>query len=49
MIVVGWQFIPFHTLLYQAAARNIPKVLYDAADVDGAGRWDSSGTSRCRS
>lgn len=39
VIVVGWQFIPFHTLLYQAAARNIPKVLYDAAYVDGAGRW----------
>lgn len=39
VIVVGWQFIPFHTLLYQAAARNIPKVLYDAATVDGAGRW----------
>jgi xylobiose transport system permease protein len=41
VIVVGWQFIPFHTLLYQAAARNIPKVLYDAATVDGAGRWYS--------
>ncbi|MFC4854589.1 carbohydrate ABC transporter permease [Actinophytocola glycyrrhizae] len=39
VIVVGWQFIPFHTLLYQAAARNVPKVLYDAATVDGAGRW----------
>ncbi|HEX6352040.1 sugar ABC transporter permease [Actinophytocola sp.] len=39
VIVVGWQFIPFHTLLYQAAARNIPNVLYDAATVDGAGRW----------
>jgi xylobiose transport system permease protein len=41
VVVVGWQFIPFHTLLYQAAARNIPKVLYDAATVDGAGRWDT--------
>jgi xylobiose transport system permease protein len=41
VIVVGWQFIPFHTLLYQAAARNIPKTLYDAATVDGAGRWYS--------
>jgi xylobiose transport system permease protein len=39
VIMVGWQFVPFHTLLYQAAARNIPKVLYDAATVDGAGRW----------
>jgi xylobiose transport system permease protein len=39
VIVVAWQFIPFHTLLYQAATRNIPQVLYDAATVDGAGRW----------
>lgn len=39
VFVTGWQFIPFHMLLYQAAARNIPKVLYDAATLDGAGRW----------
>lgn len=41
VFVVGWQFIPFHTLLYQAAARNIPKSLYDAATVDGANRWQT--------
>lgn len=40
VFVVGWQFIPFHTLLYQAAARNIPKALYDAATIDGANRWN---------
>src|SRR5262245_4499639 len=39
VFVVGWQFFPFLTLLYQAAARNIPSVLYDAATVDGANRW----------
>lgn len=39
VFVVAWQFIPFHMLLYQSAARNIPKVLYDAATVDGAGGW----------
>ena len=39
VFVTGWQFIPFHTLLYQAAARNVPKVLYDAATIDGATRW----------
>ena len=39
VLAVGWQFIPFHTLLYQAAARNVPQVLYDAATVDGANRW----------
>ncbi|OLF07643.1 ABC transporter [Actinophytocola xinjiangensis] len=36
LFVTGWQFIPFHMLLYQAAARNIPKVLYQAALMDGA-------------
>jgi raffinose/stachyose/melibiose transport system permease protein len=36
--VVSWQFIPFHTLLYQAAVRQIPPVLFEAARIDGAGR-----------
>ena len=36
--VVSWQYIPFHTLLYQAGVRQIPRVLYEAATVDGAGR-----------
>ena len=36
--VTSWQFIPFHTLLYQGAARNIPATLYQAAALDGAGR-----------
>ncbi|BBL80921.1 ABC transporter [Rubrobacter xylanophilus] len=35
--VIAWQFIPFHTLLYQAGARQIPPVLYEAARIDGAG------------
>lgn len=39
VLVVSWQFVPFHTLLYQAAARNIPQSLYDAATIDGATRW----------
>lgn len=38
VVVVAWQFVPLHTLLYQAAARQIPRVLYDAATVDGATR-----------
>ena len=36
--VVSWQFIPLHTLIYQAAARQIPEMLYEAAAIDGAGR-----------
>lgn len=38
VFVVGWQFVPFHTLLYQAGARQVPQMLYDAATIDGAGR-----------
>ncbi|NJP99479.1 carbohydrate ABC transporter permease [Streptomyces zingiberis] len=37
VFVASWQFIPFHTLLYQGGARQIPASLYDAALVDGAG------------
>ncbi|GAA2388656.1 sugar ABC transporter permease [Streptomyces glaucosporus] len=35
--VAAWQFIPFHTLLYQGGARQIPKSFYEAASLDGAG------------
>lgn len=34
--IVLWQFLPFHMLLYQAAARQIPRSLYEAAELDGA-------------
>ena len=37
VFVAGWQFIPFHALLYQAGTRNVPRSLYQAATVDGAG------------
>ena len=34
--IISWQFIPFHTLLYQMGRRQIPAVLYEAATLDGA-------------
>lgn len=37
-LIISWQWIPFHTLIYQAAARQIPTTLYEAAELDGAGR-----------
>ncbi|MEU6772262.1 sugar ABC transporter permease [Streptomyces sp. NPDC046759] len=37
--VSTWQFTPFHTLIYQGAARAVPQVLYQAAEIDGAGRY----------
>ncbi|MFC5800097.1 carbohydrate ABC transporter permease [Streptomyces formicae] len=38
VFVATWQFTPLHTLIYQGAARAIPQVLYQAAEIDGAGR-----------
>jgi raffinose/stachyose/melibiose transport system permease protein len=38
VFVVSWQFIPFHSLIYQGAVRQIPRSLYEAAQIDGAGR-----------
>jgi xylobiose transport system permease protein len=37
--VAAWQFIPFHALLYTAGTRQIPASLYEAATIDGAGRY----------
>ncbi|GAB3733194.1 carbohydrate ABC transporter permease [Nocardiopsis nanhaiensis] len=36
VFVLLWQFLPFHMLLYQAAARQVPRSLYEAAELDGA-------------
>jgi raffinose/stachyose/melibiose transport system permease protein len=38
MFIVSWQYIPFHSLIYQGAVRQIPKSMYEAAMLDGAGR-----------
>jgi raffinose/stachyose/melibiose transport system permease protein len=38
VFVVSWQFIPFHSLIYQGAVRQIPESMYEAAQIDGAGR-----------
>lgn len=38
LVIVSWQFIPFHALLYLGGARQIPKELYEAATIDGGGR-----------
>lgn len=37
VFVSTWQFTPLHMLIYQGAARAIPQVLYQAAQIDGAG------------
>ncbi|MFE3032294.1 carbohydrate ABC transporter permease [Streptomyces canus] len=38
VFVVSWQFIPFHSLIYQGGIQQIPQSLYEAAQLDGAGR-----------
>lgn len=38
IFVVSWQYIPFHSLIYQGAVRQIPQSMYEAAQIDGAGR-----------
>jgi raffinose/stachyose/melibiose transport system permease protein len=38
VFVIAWQFVPFHTLIYQGGVRQIPASLYEAAQIDGAGR-----------
>ncbi len=35
--LVTWQFVPLHTLLYQAGRRAIPNELYEEIRIDGAG------------
>ncbi len=39
IIMSAWQNIGFNTVLFMAGLQNIPKVLYEAATVDGADRW----------
>jgi raffinose/stachyose/melibiose transport system permease protein len=38
IFVVSWQYIPFHSLIYQGAVRQIPTSMYEASQIDGAGR-----------
>ena len=38
IFVVSWQFIPFHSLIYQGGVRQLPVSMFEAARIDGAGR-----------
>lgn len=39
IIVSAWQTMGFNTVLFLAGLQNVPKELYEAATVDGAGKW----------
>jgi raffinose/stachyose/melibiose transport system permease protein len=34
VFVIAWQFVPFHTLIYQGGVRQIPASFYEAAQID---------------
>ena len=34
-----WVFVGYDTVIYLAGLGNIPSELYEAAEIDGAGRW----------
>ena len=38
VFVISWMYIPLHSLIYQGGVRQIPRSLYEAASIDGAGR-----------
>ncbi len=38
-IAAVWKFIGFNVLVFVAGLQNIPRELYEAGIVDGAGRW----------
>ena len=39
--VVSWRHVGFHTVLIMAGIESIDRELYQAARVDGAGRWET--------
>lgn len=40
IIVVGiWKQVGYYTILFLAGLQNVPEELYDAARIEGAGRW----------
>lgn len=39
MVMSAWQGVGFHMVIWLAGLQNIPESLYEAASLDGAGRW----------
>lgn len=38
-IIVTWRWTGYNALIYLAGMQNIPEELYEAAAIDGAGKW----------
>lgn len=41
IVAVCWQYIPFYMVLFIAGLTTIPTELYEAAKIDGSGKWES--------
>jgi len=39
IVVAIWAALPVHIIFYLAGLQGVPRELYEAADIDGAGRW----------
>lgn len=39
MVVIVWKYFGFHMMLFIAGLQSIPRDLYEAAEIDGASRW----------
>lgn len=39
-LIVIWKFVGYYGLIFYSGLNAIPDSLYEAADLDGAGRWD---------
>ena len=39
MVMSAWQAVGIHMVIWLAGLQNIPEVLYEAADIDGANTW----------
>ena len=39
MVVFAWKWMGFYALILLAGLQNIPRSLYEAASIDGAGAW----------
>lgn len=41
ILVMVWAGVGFYVVLFSAAMQGIPKDIFEAADLDGAGRWQT--------
>lgn len=37
--IVTWEFVGYNMLIFYSALRVVPRTLYEAAQIDGAGQW----------